>query len=134
MEDQAEIPAHDDSDDVGRWVWQNLVPRSGQSDWVQGELLRCVEKLCWEAQTNGNVNWDKGFELIVDYLEETLCGEASFTEEARRSIREDVALLRNYENPYTEQDLFDRLTGHVVAFCRQHPSLIPKPRNPDLYR
>src|SRR5262249_19054204 len=108
--------------------------KSGQSWWVQGELLRCVEKLCWEAQTNGNFNWEGGFEILTDYLETTLCGESGFSDEARRSVRDDVAVLREFMYPYTEQDLYDRLTEHVVAFCRLHPTLIPKPRNPHLDR
>ena len=88
-----EIPIHDNPDTVARWVWKNLVPKSGQSAWVQGELLRCVEKLCWEAQNNGNCNWDEGFEILADYLESTLCGEPGFSDGARRSVLDDVARL-----------------------------------------
>jgi len=134
MSEPAEIPVHEEPDGVARWVWKNLVPKSGQSAWVQGELLRCVEKLCWEAQTNGNVNWDRGFKRIADYLERTLCDEPTFSDETRGQIREDVAVLRNYRYPYTEQDLYDRLTAHVVAFCQLHPSPIAKPHDPQLHR
>lgn len=134
MAEITDIPVHDDLDDVARWVWSNLVPKLGQSAWVQGELLRCVEKLCWEAQNNGNLNWDRGFEMIADYLEETLCGETAFSDESRSAIHEDMAVLRNFMYPYTNKDLYNRLTAHVVAFCRQHPSPIPKPQNPQLYR
>lgn len=130
MTEPVEIPIHEESHAVACWVWKNLVPKSGQSDWVQGELLRCIEKLCWEAQNNGNGNWDGGFEMIADYLEQTLCTESAFSDETRRSIREDVAVLRNFMYPYTEQDLYDRLTSHVVGFCRLNPSPIPKPRDP----
>jgi hypothetical protein len=93
-----------------------------------------VEKLRWESQNNGNINWDGGFVLIADYLEETLCEESSFSEEERRSIREDMMVLRNHRMPYTEEDLYDRLTDRVVAFCHQHPSLIPRSPNPDFTR
>lgn len=134
MAEQDEIPIHDEPDAVARWVWINLVPKRGQSACVQGELLRCLEKLCWEAQNNGNVNWDADFEILADYLEETLCKEPAFSDEARRSIRDDMAVLRDFRFPYTEQDLYDRLTAHVVAFCRLHPSPIPRPPNPSLNR
>src|SRR5260370_21299745 len=100
MVEQTEIPINEEPDNIAGWVWKNLVPKSGQSAWVQGELLRCVEKLRWEAQNNGNVNWDAGFELIADYLEETLREESAFSEEARRSIREDMMVLRNYARQY----------------------------------
>ena len=128
------IPIEGDSDAVARWLWRHLVPKSGQSAWVQGELLRCVEKLRWEAQTNGNANWDRGFKRLADYLERTLCDEQSFSAEALEVIRDDVAILRSYRDAYTDDDVFDRLTDRVVDFCRAHPAPIPKPPDPRQYR
>lgn len=42
-------------------IWKKLVPKQGQADTVQGELLREVEKLRHEAWNNGNINWDDNF-------------------------------------------------------------------------
>ena len=134
MVEPIKIPVHEETDAVARWVWKNLVPTSGQSAWVQGELLRCVEKLCWEARNNGNGNWDLGFERLATDLERTLCSEPDFSDAARQQIRNDVAIIRNYMYPYTDQDLYDRLTEQVVAFCRLHPLPIPKPHDPQLHR
>jgi hypothetical protein len=134
MDERTEIPVQDDPDAIARWVWNNLVPGSGQSSWVQGELLRCVEKFRWEAQNNGNGNWDRQFKMMADYLEKTLCSEPAFSDEARASIREDIAILRRFKSPYTEDDLYDRLIAHVVEYCRLHPSLRTKPRNPEINR
>jgi hypothetical protein len=134
MNPPTEVPLSDDNDEIARWVWHHLVPKSGQCDTMQGELLRSVEKLRWEAQNNGNINWDAGFEVIIKFLETTLCSEQGFTSEIKGSIQSDLALLRNYDYPYLEDDLFDRLTGHVAAFCRIHPLLIPRPKDPDLHR
>nr|WP_176573403.1 hypothetical protein [Nonomuraea pusilla] len=36
-----------------RRIWKTYVPLRGQADTVQGELLRAVEKLRDEAQSNG---------------------------------------------------------------------------------
>ena len=44
IDERTEIPLQDDSDAIAGWVWDNLVPGSGQSAWVQGELFRCIEK------------------------------------------------------------------------------------------
>jgi hypothetical protein len=126
METQSAIPITDDSFKIAKWVWQNLVPKSGQASTVQGELLRCVEKLAWEAQNNGNVNWEPQFEMLLHYLENTLCAEPHFDSAAKQSIRRDTKRLRQYKRPYTDQDLYDRLTEHVVAYCRIHPHLIQK--------
>jgi hypothetical protein len=39
-------------------LWRTYVPKQGQSETVQGELIRAIEKLRDEAQRNGNGNWD----------------------------------------------------------------------------
>jgi hypothetical protein len=134
MNTPTEILLAGSTSEVARWVWHNLVPKSGQCSSVQGELLRAVEKLCWEAQNNGNINWDSGFEILLDFLESNLCNEPCLPDETRESVQEDLGALRNYEYPYTEQDLYDRLTEAVVAYCRLHPRLIPKSPNPSLHR
>lgn len=134
MDTPTEIPLAGDILEVARWVWYNLVPKSGQCNTVQGELLRALEKLSWEARTNGNINWDSGFEILVDFLESRLCNEPGLAEVMKESIREDLDKLRDYENPYTEEDLHGRLTEAVVAYCRLHPGLIPKTANPLLNR
>jgi hypothetical protein len=48
-----------------RSLWRTSVPRSGQAATVQGELLQAVEKLRDEAQRNGNINWDGGYETLI---------------------------------------------------------------------
>lgn len=44
--------------DECKYIWANYVPKSGQAQNLQGELLREIEKLRCEAQDNGNMNWD----------------------------------------------------------------------------
>jgi hypothetical protein len=53
------IDTSGDDHSVAIWIWRHMVPKSGQSGTVQGELLRAVEKLRWEAQSNGNINRDE---------------------------------------------------------------------------
>ena len=53
-------------------IWRNYVPEAGQSEILQGELLREIEKLREEAQGNGNRNWDGDFSCFV-----TLSGKRS---------------------------------------------------------
>ena len=134
MDTPSEIPVSSDSRQVAQWIWRNLVPKSGQCDTVQGELLRAVEKLPWEARNNGNINWDSGFELLIDFLERTLCNEPEIADDVKESIRDDLGVLRDNEFPYTEEDLYENLTEAVIVFCRVHPQLIPKPTDPLLHR
>lgn len=55
-----------------KYIWKNLVPKEGQADNLQGELLRQVEKLRYEAQNNGNINWDSDFEFFCEFLKLSL--------------------------------------------------------------
>ncbi|WP_187148453.1 hypothetical protein [Geobacter metallireducens] len=137
-----------DSDfEIARWIWKNLVPKSGQADTVQGEILRAIEKLRWEAQENGNINWDYSFEMFIDFLQNKLGNEERFSKETRAEIANDLARLKNFippdelENdlqkadlPYIEDDLYDRLTNHLVSFCRLHPEVIQLQKDERQYR
>ena len=132
---------------VASWIWHNLVPKSGQSTTIQGELLRAVEKLRWEAQENGNINWDEGFLILLTFLENQLGGHLGFDEAERKTIQRDLARLRNFlpvdelddesdsgSLPYVDDDLYDRLEEFVVAFARAKPDLLQHTTNPLLHR
>jgi hypothetical protein len=121
-------------DDVARWIWKTLVPKSGQAEFVQAEVLRAVEKLRWEALNNGNINWDDRFKMLIDYIDKTLTSQACFSEVSRESIRDDLNRLRIADLPYVEDDLYDRLTSHLITFCRSHPQLIRHVADPHQYR
>lgn len=133
--------------EVAQWVWTNLVPRSGQAACLQGELLRAVEKLRWEAQGNGNINWDDRFEMLIDLLSDHLLGETRLAHDEKTAIEGDLERLRNFlpvrdlrddaeahKLPYVEDDLYDRLTSSVVRFCRLNPKIVPYQHNPEQYR
>ena len=83
-------------EDIARWIWHNLVPKSGRASSLQGELLSAVERLRWEAQGNGNINWDDGFEMFLDFLEDHLQREPRLSAEVRASIASDLERLRNF--------------------------------------
>src|SRR5262245_41948205 len=79
-------------------IWTTLVPKSGQADTVQGELIRAIERLRWESHNNGNGNWDEGFDRFCIFLEQTLAVTPPFDEQALREIRADIARLRDFEH------------------------------------
>ena len=135
MTDNMIIDLSGNTSEITKWIWDHLVPVSGQADTVQGELLRAVEKLRWEAQNNGNGNWDDRFEMFTDYLETTLCDNPACGTETKAIICADLNRLRGSEYyPYIEDDLYDRLTEQIVAFCRCHPQPIPHEKDPRQYR
>jgi len=110
-------------------LWQTYVPKRGQADTVQGELIRAVEKLRDEAQRNSNINWGKNHVLLAEYLRDTLTHSGLFDEVATAEIQRDVARLLNYKYPETSNEPYDRLTDHIVEWARAHPAAVP--RQPD---
>jgi hypothetical protein len=143
MQDGAvRIPCEGTEHEIAGWIWRNLVPKSGESGTVQGELLRSVERLRWEAQVNGNINWSDVFEEFIDYLYEHLVECPALPDETRCGLIADLGRLRNFlpvdrlEHrgqdhllPCVEDALYDRLVAGVVAFSRLYP--VPIPREPD---
>lgn len=73
-----------------RSLWRTSVPHSGQAATVQGELLRAVEKLRDEAQRNGNINWDGGYETLIAYLRDNLLGSTLFDQTAAEEMESDL--------------------------------------------
>jgi hypothetical protein len=143
----AEIDLSKSDGAIARWLWDNLVPASGQSAWLQGEMLRAIEKLRWEAQVNGNINWDDRFVMFIAFLRDRLLTQNEIGPDVRESIAADLDRLENFlppealedgaapeRLPYVEDDLYDRLTSHVVSFCRRHAELIPFEANVAQYR
>ena len=45
-----------------KYIWQNYVPKNGVSYVLQGELLRLIEKLRYEAQENGNFEEEEDYD------------------------------------------------------------------------
>ena len=117
-----------------KYIWKNHVPKSGQSDTVEGELIRAVERLRYEAQNNGNGNWDEGFELFCNYLWNTLDDDKTFDKSTIVEIREDIDTLLNYEEPYLDDDLYDRITDHCIKWSLAHNGPIKREKDPNQYR
>lgn len=103
-------------------IWQMYVPKSGQAETVQGELLRAVEKLRDEATRNGNGNWDEGFEILLRYLENHLYDPAVYLSATIGSTKAIILRLRDFDNPYLEDDLYDELGDRVVEYFKFYGS------------
>ena len=114
-------------------IWQTYVPKRGQAETVQGELLRAVEKLRDESIRNGNANWDDGFEILLAYLTDRLTDPATYSPEAIAGTKAALDRLRDYDHPYLEDDLYDQLGDRVVEYFRFYGSL-PHASNPNLHR
>jgi hypothetical protein len=117
-----------------RDLWRTYVPRNGQAETVQGELIRAVEKLRDAAHRNGNVNWDDGYEILARFLRDTLATSGIFAPAIVEQIDRDVARLLHFDVPETDDEPYDRLTDRVVEWARAHPDPLPHEHNRDLHR
>ncbi|PLS19621.1 hypothetical protein CVD28_04170 [Bacillus sp. M6-12] len=115
-------------------IWKTQVSKSGQADTVEGELLRAIEKLRYESQNNGNSNWDKGFQLFCDFLWKTLNDKKIFHQSILDEIKRDIDTLLNFEEPYLNDDLYDRITDHIVEWSLVNKSPIKREKDPNQYR
>lgn len=115
------------------WIWRIYVPKRGQANTVQGELVRAVEKLRDEAGRNGNINWDDGFERLVLFLQRTLSDPQVFDASAAQEITDDLTMIGNPDIPANDEP-FDRLTDRLVEWSRKHPEPVAHPHDPDLHR
>ncbi len=73
---------------------RRFVPPSGPSTVLQGELVRAIDKLWFEGQDNGNINWDRDFEWFCDLLEQALLAPDVLPEQDRTMARRSLTILR----------------------------------------
>ena len=117
----------------GKTIWSQFVPKSGQAQTVQGELLRAVEKLRDEATRNGNGNWDRGFEILLEYLEAHMLDEKVFEPAVLAQTRDTLRRLSDSDNPLLDDEAYDALGDRVVDYYLHYGSQA-RAINPELYR
>jgi len=114
-------------------IWREHVPRSGQAETIQGELLRAIEKLRDEAFRNGNTNWDAGFEMLLSFVESKLLDGQVFSEPTLAETRATLARLKHFDHPCVNDEPYDQLCDRVVEYFR-HYGTQPHSTNPALRR
>ena len=138
------------------YIMNELVPQRGQAESLQGELLREIEKLRYEAQTNGNQNWDEWFEFFCGHIRDKLCEQSFFTYEEKQNISDIMELFRscgdyvinvvfNDDLPedypididriaYVDDDLYDYIADKIGQMHVELGQLVKYEKNPDMYR
>jgi hypothetical protein len=116
-------------------LWNELVPASGQASTIQGELIRCSSRLTSEAMRNGNVNWDRGFRIMTEFLEKHLL-DGTFDGEIASVIEEDIEAVQHAGSTGENADdaHYLRLVARAVDWCLAHPDQVPHKTNVKLKR
>ena len=124
-----------------KYIWKNYVPENGQSEVLQGELLREIEKLRNEAKDNGNINWDMDFSYFCENIKWKLSNMSIYTQEELLKINlvmdylkytgEYASSLGNGADvmvnsiAYTKDNLYDIVADAIGKLQSVHPDSIP---------
>ena len=118
----------------GKHIWRNFVPKNGQAEFVQGELLRAVEKLRDEAHRNGNGNFnEKCHRILIEYLRTNLSDKRVFEEKTIKLINSNLDRLNIEDQPYTNDDIFDEIDDRIVDWYLYYGGEIRHEKNTELY-
>jgi hypothetical protein len=116
--------------ETGKFIWKTYVPKSGQAETVQGELLRAIEKLADEAQRNGNINFNEDCHVIlISFIRKYLNNNSIFDKATIKQINEDLDTISIEDEPYTEDDLYDRLRNRIIDWYVNNKTPIPNSKN-----
>lgn len=118
----------------GTYIWHNFVPESGQATFVQGELIRANEKLRDEAHRYGNINFNDSCHLVlIKYLRDKLTDTKLFSATIIAQIHKDLDRLKIENQPYTDNDLFDRIEDRIIDWYYHYGDGIQHTHNPELH-
>lgn len=137
-----------------KYIWKTLVPKQGQADNLQGELLRQIEKLRYEAQNNGNINWDDNFEYFCAFINTSLKNELSLSTNQKetvdlimRKIQKHGQYAHNLNTnkvsdnlfdvmkiAYVDDDIYDFIADCISVVYINHPEPITFTKKEGVYR
>lgn len=135
-----------------KFIWKNYVPENGQSDVLQGELLRELEKLRCEVQDNDNINWDENFSCFCDFIRESLCSQKLFSDKEKENL---ILILNHFKKcgdyakqwysgqisddevdmdkiAYTKDNLYDMVADAISLFQSKFTEPILYEKNKDI--
>ncbi len=102
-------------------IWQKYVPKSGQSSWVEGELIRSIEKLRDEAQRNGNGNVRASCHIkMVEYIRKVIGDSNIYDKKTKHTTEQYLSEISDFERPYIEDEAYNELTKRVVEWHIHH--------------
>lgn len=103
-------------------LWDYLVPGSGASKTVQGEVIRINGRVSYEILDNGGMNWDKDFRAMLTALGQHLASHNALSEEELEEIQRLISILKSSGG--WEEEL-NRLCELSVKWVLNNPNPIP---------
>jgi ankyrin repeat protein len=102
-------------------LWDLLVPSSGASGTVQGEVVRIAGRICDELERNGGINWDLAYRRMADAFLVHVASGVPLDERLLNETRDLVAdLKRKNGDP-------QRLRELAVNWVAKNPTPVKLP-------
>ncbi len=119
--------------ETAKFLWQTYVPKSGQAETQQGEMIRIIERLDNEIRGNAKANWNDQFVILGNSLRDSLIQSQTFPEEIKNEIKADIdSLTRNEDELFLEDAIYDRITRRIIEWYWRHKQEIRHVANPKL--
>lgn len=134
-------------DDELSALWKKLVPKEGEAETIQGEMVRAIGRIKGDYYRNGFGNWYPMYYKLSQFLAAHLIDESTFKPFTLSVLRADIRALNAYGNrvmtegnPYESfrfslfettgiEEAFERLDAAIAVWCKRHPELIPYKRS-----
>mgnify|MGYP004675232261 CR=1 FL=1 len=97
-------------------LWQMLVPGQGIASTIQGELIRIVGKVSDEIYRNGGINWENGYQKMLDSI-------PKYVKKGQFDKNEQIIKLSKEININSDTEL-ELLTQLIVEWILANPDLI----------
>lgn len=137
-----------------KYIWQQYVPKNGQANNLQGELLREIEKIRCEAQDNGNINWDDDYSYFCDFISKTLVKQPIFTKVEKEEIFLIMSFIKNCgiyaqkfnsgeiskedvdmeKMAYINDNLYNIICDRIGQLQKENPNPMPYEKNNNIKR
>lgn len=80
------------------------------------------------------MNWDSSHEILADYVLTTLLESGDLAPRQEEQLKADMAIVLNYDEPNTEDDVFDRIEKAIFDWWLKNRDPICRGANPQLNR
>lgn len=121
-------------------LWEELVPKEGDAETIQGEMVRAIGRIQGDYYRNGFGNWYSYYYDLSQSLAAHLADEATFKPFTANVIQSDIRALHScglrcmysgdLERTFLDsindmEEVFLRIDTAIAVWCERHPELIP---------
>lgn len=121
-------------------LWEKLVPKEGEAETIQGEMVRAIGRMQGDYYRNGFGNWYSYYYDLSRFLAAHLADEATFKPFTVNVIQSDIRALHScglrcmysgdLERTFLDsindmEEVFLRIDAAIAVWCERHPELIP---------